>query len=596
MKRHFAIGLIFCLMSVCVAANATAAGIAKSRLVAERDAQAAGLTRAWFAQATLDRDREEVTSATLQDGVVFITTNGGVLQAIDAENGTTLWTVNVGREYLTAPAINSKIVAVLCGTRLVVYDRFSGKFLDETEVFGQPSAAPVATEREIYVPVYSQRLYAYSARRREGERPEAQKTLEAMLEATKDAKMAEEIKAKLEADYAANGSKQYLLAPLDETRPHQCPTLGVAAAAPILGTQSYGVDRVIWTTDQGWLMIGELQRDAVNNPFQLLYKLQATPQIAYVSESRLGNRFLAPRDDVSSVPFFVPQDLSAQNMALEAARRKGGLAIVGTDSGNVFAINDAVGKVRWTYLTQSPVSERVSAFKDFAASKELVYNVYIPVESGDFFALDLKTGLENWRASGIKRLISASATRLYVFDQLDRLAVLDRANGARLKTLALSPTKFQIFNQETDRVYLVSADGLIQCLRETQQVEPLRHRDETCADVAARLARAIETGSEDAQKADATNAAEVEPATVDEAEADATDEEDLDEAAEDDPFAEDSETDATDDEVAEDDPFAEDSETDATDDEAAEDDPFAEDSEADATDEEDPFGGDDEIF
>ena len=558
MKRHFAIGLIFCLMSVCVAANATAAGIAKSRLVAERDAQAAGLTRAWFAQATLDQNREEVTSATLQDGVVFITTNGGVLQAIDAENGTTLWTVNVGREYLTAPAINSKIVAVLCGTRLVVYDRFSGKFLDETEVMGQPSAAPVATEREIYVPVYSQRLYAYSARRREGERPEAQKTLEAMLEATKDAKMAEEIKAKLEADYAANGSKQYLLAPLDETRPHQCPTLGVAAAAPILGTQSYGVDRLIWTTDQGWLMIGELQRDAVNNPFQLLYKLQATPQIAYLNESRLGNRFLAPRDDVSSVPFYVPQDLSAQNMAMEAARRKGGLAIVGTDSGNVFAINDANGKVRWTYLTQSPVSERVSAFKDFTASKELAYNVYIPVESGDFFALDLKTGLENWRASGVKRF--------YVFDQLDRLAILDRANGSRLKTLTLAPTKFQIFNQETDRVYLVSADGLIQCLRETQQVEPLRHRDETCADVAARLAKAIETGSEDAP-----NAAEAAPSVVDDAAAaDA-------EAAEDDPFADDSE--ATDE---------------SADDEAEEDDPFADDAEA--TDEEDPFGGDDEIF
>ncbi len=589
MKRHFAIGLIFCLMSVCVAANATAAGVAKARLVAERDAQAAGLTRAWFAQATLDREREEVTSATLQDGVVFITTDGGVLQAIDAENGTTLWTVNVGREYLTAPTINSKIVAVLCGTRLVVYDRFSGKFLDETEVFGQPSAPPVATEREIYVPVYSQRLYAYPIKRREAARPEAQKTLEAMSEATKDVKMAEEMKAKLEADYAANGSKQYLLAPLDETRPYQCPTLGVAAAAPILGTQSYGVDRLIWTTDQGWLMIGELQRDAVNNPFQLLYKLQATPQIAYLNESRRGNRFLAPRDDVSSVPFYTPQDLSAQNMAMEASRRKGGLAIVGTDSGNVFAINDANGKVRWTYLTQSPVSERVSAFKNFAVSGKLAFHVYIPVESGDFFALDLEDGEEEWRASGIKRLISASATRLYAFDQLDRLAVLDRANGARLKTLPLSPTKFQIFNRETDRVYLVSADGLIQCLRETQQVEPLRHRDETCADVAARLTQAIESGEEAPQTpVDLPNAAEAVPPVEDSA----ADEE----AVEDDPFADDSETDAADEEVAEDDPFADDSEADAADEEVAEDDPFADDSEADAADEEDPFGGDDEIF
>ncbi|MBQ2790537.1 MAG: PQQ-binding-like beta-propeller repeat protein [Thermoguttaceae bacterium] len=569
MKRHFAIGLIFCLMSVCVAANATAAGIAKSRLVAERDAQAAGLTRAWFAQATLDGDREEVTSATLQDGVVFITTNGGVLQAFDAENGTTLWTVNVGQGYLTAPAINSKVVAVLCGTRLVVYDRFSGKMLDETEVFGQPSASPVATEREIYVPVYSQRVFAYPVKRRKTERPEAQKTLEAMIEATKDAKMSEEMKRKFEADYAANGTKQFLLAPLAEERPSQCPTLGVVAAAPILGTQSYEVDRVIWTTDQGWLMIGELQRDAVNNPFQLLYKLQATPQLAYLNESRFGNRFMAPRDAVEGAPFYVPNDISAQNMTLEPSRRKGGLAIVGTASGNVFAINDANGKVRWTYLTQSPVNERVAAFAKSGASQELAYDVYVPVESGDFFALDLKTGLENWRAVGVKRLISASATRLYVFDQLDRLAVLDRASGARLKTLPLTPTKFQIFNQESDRVYLVSADGLIQCLRETQQVEPVRHRVETCADVASRLARAIETGSEDVAPG----------APQKDAAAPSSQGTNLGSAA--------------DEEVAKDDPFGDDSEADA-DDEAAEDDPFADDSEADA-DDEDPFG-DDEIF
>lgn len=576
MKRHFAIGLIFCLLSVCVAANATAAGIAKSRLVAERDAQAAGLTRAWFAQATLDRDREEVTSATLQDGVVFITTNGGVLQAIDAENGTTLWTSNVGEGYLTAPAINSKVVAVLCGTRLVVYDRFSGKFLDETEVYGQPSASPVATEREVYVPVFGERVYAYPLKRREAERPEAQKTLEAMMEATKDSQMAEEMRAQLEADYVANGSKQYLLAPLSEARPVQCPSLGVASSAPILGTQSYGVDRVIWTTDQGWLLIGELQREAVNNPLQLLYKLQATPQIAYMNESRYGNRFLAPRDDVSCAPFYVPHDVSAQNMALEPARRKGGLAVVGTDSGNVFAINDANGKVRWTYLTQKPVRERVAAFKDANAS-EPAYDVYVPVDSGEFFALDMKTGLEIWRTAGVKRLISASATRLYVFDQLDRLAILDRESGVRLKTLALTPTKFQIFNQETDRVYLVSADGLVQCLRETQQVEPLLHRDETCADVAARLAKAIATGSEEDEPTVSKSAGaapvanEPLPAAEEEAVEDAADEE----AAEDDPFAED----------------------DAADEEAAEDDPFAEDDAAnEETDEEDPFGDDDEIF
>ncbi len=565
MKRHVAIGLIFCLLSACVAANATAAGIAKSRLVAERDAQAVGLTRAWFAQATLDQDREEVTSASLQDGVVFITTSGGVLQAFDAENGTILWTVNVGREYLTAPAVNSKIVAVLCGTRLVAYDRFSGKLLDETIVPGQPSAAPVVSERDIYVPLFSERVFAYPIKRREAERPEAQKTLEAMAAATKDVKMAEEMRKKLEADYVANGSTQYMIEPLSEARPHPCPSFGVAMAAPVLATQAYGVERVAWTTDKGWLVIGELDRDAVNNPFRLLYKMQATPRIAYLNESRLGNRFIAPRDDVSGVPFYVPQDVSAQNMALEPSRRKGGLALIGTETGSVFAINDANGKVRWTYLTQSPVSERVASFDDV---------VYVPTETGDFFALDLKTGLEMWKADGVQRLIAASASRIYAFDRLDRLAILSRADGSRLKTLKLSPTKFQIFNQETDRVYLASADGLIQCLRETQQVEPLRRR-ESCADVAERLAKAIETGDAD----DAEIKAEAEPKANDAAAVE--DVEEIEDVAD--------EIDETDETVVD--------ETDAA---VEDDDPFADEEDAaeteESTDEDDPFGGDDDIF
>ncbi len=586
MKRHVAIGLIFCLWSACVAANATAAGIAKTRLVAERDAQAVGLTRAWFAQATLDRDREEVTSATLQDGVVFITTNGGVLQALDAEKGTTLWTVRVGREYLTAPTINSKVVAVLCGTRLVVYDRFNGKLLGETLVPGQPSAAPVASERDVYVPLFSERVFAFPIKRREADRPQAQKTLEAMVEATKDVKMADEMRAQLEASYEASGANQYLIEPLSETRPRQCPSFGVATAAPVLASQLYDLERVVWTTSEGWLMIGELERAAINNPFRILYKLQATPRIAYLNESRLGNRFIAPRDDVSGVPFYVPTDVSAQNMALEPERRKGGLALIGTESGSVFAINDANGKVRWTYLTQSAVNERVASFDDV---------VYAPTESGDFFALDLKTGLEMWKSKGVKRLIAASATRLYVFDQLDRLAILNRADGSRLKTLQTSPTKFQIFNQETDRVYLVSADGLVQCLRETQQVEPLRRR-ESCAAVAERLAKALESG--DASDAEAKPEAAA-PKAVDEAEEAVEEdapvaEDDAEESAEDDPFGSD-ETEET----AEDDPFgADDAE------ESAEDDPFGSDEteetaaegETEEAAEDDPFGGDDEIF
>ena len=97
MKRHFAISIVFLSMcAFCAAAFADA----PSQLIPESDANAVGMTRAWFAQATVLRGQEEVTSATLQDGTLFITTDGGRLQAFDAETGVTLWTVDCGEGYL----------------------------------------------------------------------------------------------------------------------------------------------------------------------------------------------------------------------------------------------------------------------------------------------------------------------------------------------------------------------------------------------------------------------------------------------------------------------------------------------------------------
>ena len=90
MKRLFTATAILLSLCAFVVSNAYAVGVAPSKLIAEADANAVGLTRAWFAQATLNRDLEEVQSASFQDGVLFITTTDGFLQAFDAETGSAL--------------------------------------------------------------------------------------------------------------------------------------------------------------------------------------------------------------------------------------------------------------------------------------------------------------------------------------------------------------------------------------------------------------------------------------------------------------------------------------------------------------------------
>ena len=56
-----------------------------------------------------------------------------------------------------------------------------------------------------------------------------------------------------------------------------------------------------------------------------------------------------------------------------------------------------------------------------------------------------------------------------------QLAVLDAASGARLGAMPIPGLELQIVNADSDRIYLGTTTGLIQCLREVQQTKPLEH-------------------------------------------------------------------------------------------------------------------------
>ena len=575
MKRLFTATAIFLSLCAFVVSNALAVGVAPSKLIAEADANAVGLTRAWFAQATLNRDIEEVQSATVQDGVLFLTTTDGFLQAFDAEKGTALWTISVGDEYLLPPAVNSRVVAVVCGTRLVIYDRFSGDKLTETEVYGQPSSGPVLSERECYVPIFSEKILAYPLVRAKQEQLQVNATIANMSAVVKDNKTVGAEMADKFAGVAQDIDSSFALEPLGQERPFVTATFGVSMTTPVMGSQSYELDVVSWTTEKGWILFAEMERNVGDTPFKLLYKLQDRPNFAYINERRLGNRALIPRSDVEATPYYVPEDRSIQNMRLAPERRKGGMFIVGSMSGHVFAMNDVSGLLRWTYLTEKPISERIAAFGDYA---------FIPTDNGDYFAIALRDGKEAWRATEIKRTVASSASRLYTIDTLNRLAIIDRETGARVKTLDIGNTKFQVFNQWTDRVYVVTADGLIQCLHETQQVEPLRHR-ESCQMINDRIIAGLNK-DRGVAKSDESTKSESASKPVDEAD------------DEDDPFgasdsgASSNAAAAADAEEAEDDPFGGDSS----------DDPFGDGSSSEKSgttapngnEEDDPFAGEEE--
>jgi hypothetical protein len=64
---------------------------------------------------------------------------------------------------------------------------------------------------------------------------------------------------------------------------------------------------------------------------------------------------------------------------------------------------------------------------------------------------------------------------VYAADARAQLLILDAAKGTSLAMLPLADATIPLVNQQTDRIYLASASGLIQCLHETALTQPLRY-------------------------------------------------------------------------------------------------------------------------
>lgn len=134
--------------------------------------------------------------------------------------------------------------------------------------------------------------------------------------------------------------------------------------------------------------------------------------------------------------------------------------------GYVYAIKDLKGTIRWKSSVGNPIVEQPMVTDD---------GVYAITEIGGMSKLSLETGDLIWRVAGPMKFISASPTRLYTADRAGRMLIFDARTGARIGWLPTERLPLKVFNRENDRIYLSTADGLVQCLHETGLREPVWH-------------------------------------------------------------------------------------------------------------------------
>ena len=398
----------------------------QGELIPERTAAHHGLTRSWFTQVQLDRSRSRVRDVVLHQGTLYVQTDRAMVHAIDAETGETHWAKQIGRPNHPSlrPGVGQDLLAVLNGSRLYVCNRYNGDLLHETQVNGVPGAGPCLSKRRAYVPTLSGMVWAYR--------------LEPLLDPLEELGKIDENPTPEQIAAAEEDRRENIRLQQEPIPPLVCRSLGRALVQPLVTRETTEDEFVAWTTDRGYLNIGWINlRD--DDRLTLRYRLETAAEIA-------------------TRPTYLPPDPND--------RDDSGIIFATSRDGFVNAVRERDGVSLWRFPAGEPILQSAVVIE---------LRVYVATQLGGMFCLDAITGSQLWWTPQIRQFIAASKQRVYVADMLGRILALSAETGARLDTIAAGRLPIKLINSQTDRLYLATDTGLIQCLHERELPEPIQH-------------------------------------------------------------------------------------------------------------------------
>lgn len=126
-----------------------------------------GLERAWWGQATLNPSRDKVRHVSIDEEMVYVISNSGIVTAFDSETGQKRWAVLLGRfDQPSYPVVSNETLAlVVVGSTLYAVDKNTGSTTWTLGLSGQPSASPGVDDQQVYVGTLDGSVYAYSLRK-----------------------------------------------------------------------------------------------------------------------------------------------------------------------------------------------------------------------------------------------------------------------------------------------------------------------------------------------------------------------------------------------------------------------------------------------
>lgn len=182
---------------------------------------------------------------------------------------------------------------------------------------------------------------------------------------------------------------------------------------------------VSWATDRGYLYVGQKEKAGVR------FRLEARDAIVARSTYLPPNRLFAASID-----------------------------------GNVYAVHEFNGEVLWRFSAGDPISHPPVVTRD---------GLYAIADGAGIYRLDLDDGFEEWFAKGVAKFIAAGKQRVYCLDGVGRMIILDAKTGGRVATMPVENLDFVHANWQSDRLFVGTTKGVLQCLHEPDLKFPLIH-------------------------------------------------------------------------------------------------------------------------
>lgn len=134
--------------------------------------------------------------------------------------------------------------------------------------------------------------------------------------------------------------------------------------------------------------------------------------------------------------------------------------------GYVYSVQEFTGEQQWRFSTGEPIVHPPVSIDG---------NCYVVTNRAGMYCVDSQTGEERWWTPQIRKFIGASKTRAYCLDETGRMIILDIKTGGKIGSLPTEQLDLTYTNWMTDRLYIGTKSGVLQCIHETGYTRPLMH-------------------------------------------------------------------------------------------------------------------------